>query len=136
MGLKSYFKGGKPSSEKKPAQHGQPEMSEKVLSPPAPSGMSTPYGMMSSRASLAPSTKSTYLDEVKHEIMVNYLFQQQCSRLWVGDASGELEGVLLRKYRGHYLGCPPTLVESVFAAGCASLNVQVRVSSMSRQGQG
>ena len=80
----------------------------------------------SSRASIAPSTRSsTYVDEIKHEVMVNYLHQQQCSHLWVSDNSGELEGVLLRKSRNNYLACPPQLAMSPFAAACAALNCQV-----------
>jgi hypothetical protein len=58
--------------------------------------------------------------------MVNYLYQQQCSHLWVGDGNGESEGVLLRKARNHYLACPPQLANSPLAIACAELNVQVR----------
>ena len=70
------------------------------------------------------------LDELKHEIMVNYLFQQQCSRLWIADGTGEVEGVMLRKSRGNYLACPPALAESVFADSCVQLNVPVSKGSM------
>lgn len=133
MGLKNYFKGGKASGKEQPAA--QPEMSEKTLAPPTPatggltpmSGMSTPrYGMHSSGASIAPSHKSSFMDDIKHEVMVNYLFQQQCARLWVGDGSGEVEGVLLRKFKGSYLACPPSLSNSTFAMACSALNVPVR----------
>jgi hypothetical protein len=65
------------------------------------------------------------MDDIKHEVMVNYLYQQQCSHLWVSDGSGESEGVLLRKARNHYLACPPQLANSPFAIACAELNVQV-----------
>lgn len=68
------------------------------------------------------------LDEIKHEVMVNYLYQQQCSQLWVGDGAGEVEGVLLRKSRGHYMACPPQLGNSEFALACAALNVQVSLN--------
>lgn len=67
------------------------------------------------------------LEELKHEIMVNYLFQQQCARLWIADGTGEVEGVMLRKSRGNYLACPPALADSVFADACVELNVQVRI---------
>lgn len=67
-----------------------------------------------------------FLDDIKHEVMVNYLYQQQCSHLWVSDGSGEVEGVLLRKARGHYMACPPQLNNSAFGLACAALNVQVR----------
>jgi hypothetical protein len=66
-----------------------------------------------------------FLDDIKHEVMVNYLYQQQCSHLWVSDGSGEIEGVVLRKTRGQYMACPPQLGSSPFAAACAALNVQV-----------
>ena len=66
-----------------------------------------------------------FLDEIKHEVMANYLYQQQCSQLWVSDGSGEIEGVLLRKARGHYMACPPQLGSSPFAMACAAMNVQV-----------
>lgn len=65
------------------------------------------------------------MDEIKHEVMVNYLYQQQCSHLWVSDGSGDLEGVLLRKSRNHYMTCPPQLANSPFAIACAALNCQV-----------
>jgi len=135
MGLKNYFKAGKKDEEKKsdaPANE-MSEISEKPLAPPAPafasqthSGLSTPRnGLLSSGASIAPSTRSGFMDDIKHEVMVNYLFQQQCARLWVGDGSGEVEGVLLRKFKGSYLACPPSLSTSTFAMACAALNVPV-----------
>lgn len=73
-----------------------------------------------------------FMDDIKHEVMVNYLYQQQCSQLWVGDASGEVEGVLLRKSRGHYMACPPQLGNSPFALACAALNVQCAMTVNSR----
>lgn len=68
---------------------------------------------------------SMFLDDIKHEVMVNYLYQQQCSNLWLSDGSGEVEGVLLRKVRGEYMACPPQLADSVFAMACTTLNVPV-----------
>ncbi|KPM37879.1 hypothetical protein AK830_g8658 [Neonectria ditissima] len=72
------------------------------------------------------------IDDIKHEVIVNYLYQQQCSQLWVGDDSGELEGVLLRKVRGQYMACPPQLGASPFAIACAALNVQCAMTVNSR----
>ena len=69
--------------------------------------------------------EQTVLDELKHEIMVNYLFQQQCARLWIADGTGEVEGVMLKKSRGNYLACPPALADSSFADSCVELNVVV-----------
>lgn len=96
-----------------------------------PVGRSLRYeaGGASSQSSLVPSMRSVqspYLGDIKHEVLVTYLYQQQCSRLWVSDGSGDIEGVLLRKARNQYLACPPALANSLFAMACADLNVQVR----------
>lgn len=130
MGIKNYFK---PKAAKgQPAPEPVPQMSEK---PPVLAGNSmemsatgTPRNM-SSRASIAPSTRSSYyVDEIKHEVMVNYLHQQQCSHMWVDDMrSGEREGVLLRKSRNNYLACPPDLVHSHLAMAIGQLNCQVSI---------
>lgn len=72
------------------------------------------------------SSRSVFLDEIKHEIMINHIYQQQCSHLWVSDSSGECEGVLLRRSRGRYLACPQTLLNSTLARMCEQLNVPVR----------
>ena len=130
MGLKNYFKANKepattpqilPEKPKLSHQHGDSlEMA------------STPR-MASSRVSLAPSTRSiTFVEEIKHEVMVNYLYQQQCSHLWVSDGSGELEGVLIRKNRNQYMTCPPALANSPLAAACAALNCPVRIKLLCR----
>lgn len=71
------------------------------------------------------SNASSIVDDIKHEVMVNYLYQQQNASLWVSDGSGEIEGVLLRKSRGNYLACPAQLGESQFAISCATMNFQV-----------
>lgn len=69
--------------------------------------------------------RATFLDDIKHEVMVNYLYQQQCSRLWVSDGNGVLEGVVVRKTADHYMSCPPELATSPFALSMAALGVQV-----------
>ena len=134
MGLGSYFKASKPAPS---AAAAPPPQSTVMTEKPGPAVFSqrpsmnalprdSRYG--SSRASLAPSirsNKSSFIDDIKHEVMVNYLYQQQCSHLWVSDSSGDSEGVLLRKARNHYLACPPQLANSVLAMACAELNVQV-----------
>lgn len=140
MGLKNYFKAGKGSD--KSVEHATPEMtqehelSEKPQVSPygsaGGSGYSTPGGRP---GSITPSTKSrpsTYMDEIKHEVMVNYLFQQQCSIMWIGDGSGETEGILMRKQRANYLACPPDLIHSPFAAGIMALNAPCAMTINSR----
>ncbi|KAI9697389.1 MAG: hypothetical protein M1836_004667 [Candelina mexicana] len=137
MGLGSYFKVKKPEAAK-------PQMTEKSAA--AATATATPRQVMdprtpsrtpnvgSSRNSLYASSNhsSAFLDDIKHEVMVNYLYQQQCSRLWVSDGSGELEGVLLRKGRNNYMACPPQLAQSPFAVACAALNCQVAMTVNSR----
>lgn len=136
MGLGSYFKNPSQKAEPKKAV---PRMSISVHPPtgdeknypginnpnvieliPQPAGGKAP-----SIRSTNLSAASMFLDDIKHEVMVNYLFQQQCSMLWVGDGAGESEGVILRKARGRYMACPPSLGHSPFAMACAALNVQV-----------
>lgn len=72
--------------------------------------------------------RATFLDDIKHEVMVNYLYQQQCSRLWVSDGNGVLEGVVVRKTADKYMSCPPELATSAFAQSMAALGVQVSSS--------
>ena len=132
MGLGSYFKAPKPKDKPPATQH---VSSEKAPAPsPSDAGLLQPAPTYTRRnSSSARSTRSTgssvFFDEIKHEVMVNYLYQQQCSHLWVGELAGEVEGVLLRKQRGHYMACPPQLAASPLATSCAALNVQVRSPS-------
>ncbi|KAK4892725.1 hypothetical protein LTR27_008824 [Elasticomyces elasticus] len=133
MGIGSYFK----KADKKDAPNAAPEMveqlqlDEKIPRPYAHNGVS------SSRSSIAPSTRShsrpsSMMDEIKHEVLVNYLFQQQCTAMWIGDGSGEAEGVMLRKTKANYLACPPDLLHSPFAAGVMALNLPYAMTVNSR----
>ncbi|KAK5655991.1 hypothetical protein OQA88_5129 [Cercophora sp. LCS_1] len=147
MGIGSYFKAEKPVSESGRApddgrqQQGRSSTSEKSISlrsthrdhglqPPTP-GFHSRAPSVSGRSTRS-ATSSVFLDDIKHEVMVNYLYQQQCSHLWVSDGSGEIEGVLLRKVRGQYMTCPPQLGNSPFALACAALNVQCAMTVNSR----
>ncbi|TVY20676.1 hypothetical protein LARI1_G001179, partial [Lachnellula arida] len=137
MGLGSYFKAKTPKS---PAPPPPAEISEK---PPASISPHPGYAgelrppisrLSSSRNSISNrSTQSSqFLDDIKHEVMVNYMYQQQCAHLWVSDGSGEIEGVLLRKSKNTYMACPPQLGTSSFAFACAALNVQCAMTVNSR----
>ncbi|KAB5562728.1 glycosyl transferase family group 2-domain-containing protein [Coniochaeta sp. 2T2.1] len=152
MGIGSYFKAGKAEKET-PAPTPSPQppkrsnrgvsspssFSEKApshdgdLHPPTPNFSSRPQSISArSGRSTRSGNSSMFLDDIKHEVMVNYLYQQQCSHLWVADGSGEIEGVLLRKTRGQYMACPPQLGNSPFALACAALNVQCAMTVNSR----
>lgn len=131
MGLGSYFKTKKPEPQaavitEKPTMAMPPPISPELLLPARRLGSSR--NSMSNRS----TQSSTFLDDIKHEVMVNYLYQQQCSQLWVSDGSGEVEGVLLRKSKNVYMTCPPQLGSSPFAAACAALNVQCAMTVNSR----
>lgn len=132
MGIGSYFKAKKPEPpaapvmEEKPASNAHHSYNME-LQPPT-----SRFGSSRNSISNRSTQSSTFLDDIKHEVMVNYLYQQQCSHLWVSDGSGEIEGVLLRKSRNTYMACPPQLGSSAFAAACAALNVQCAMTVNSR----
>ncbi|KAL2134986.1 hypothetical protein VTI74DRAFT_10213 [Chaetomium olivicolor] len=143
MGIGSYFKAEKPPAKPESTPAPQPQNSNarhqqqasvseiaSELHPPTPRYGSRPQSI--SGRSLRSNGSSVFLDDIKHEVMVNYLYQQQCSHLWVSDGSGEIEGVLLRKARGQYMACPPQLGSSPFAMACAALNVQCAMTVNSR----
>jgi len=134
MPFGSYFKPKKPEP---PAQ----SITEKQSSTPSPHAsynmeLQPPRSVLgSSRNSFSgrsnrSTQSSAFLDDIKHEVMVNYLYQQQCSHLWVSDGSGEIEGVLLRKSKNTYMACPPQLGSTPFAAACAALNVRVSFTDL------
>ncbi|KAK8104806.1 glycosyltransferase [Apiospora kogelbergensis] len=151
MGIGSYFKAEKPDKkQKRPATTAAaipppagPSASGGVLEktnnaslgandfelqPPTPNLHSSRNSIRSARS----GASSMFLDDIKHEVMVNYLYQQQCSHLWVSDGSGEVEGVLLRKWKGQYMACPQELGNSPFARACAELNVHCAMTVNSR----
>jgi hypothetical protein len=65
------------------------------------------------------------VDDIKHQVMLNRLYQQQRSQLWIQDLSGQAEGVMLRKERNKYIFSPPSLAKSEFAHAMKLLNIQV-----------
>ncbi|KAI1334657.1 glycosyl transferase family group 2-domain-containing protein [Xylariaceae sp. FL0016] len=153
MGIGSYFKPDRPQAKRKPAAPAAP--AEGLFSEPVVAGSSTmppnDFELQAPTAHFAPSAtggssrnsisgrsnRSTqsnmfFVDDVKHEVMVNYLYQQQCAHLWVADGSGEVEGVVLRKSKGVYMACPPQLVQSPFTLACSVLNVQCAMTVNSR----
>ncbi|KAL2069191.1 hypothetical protein VTL71DRAFT_15529 [Oculimacula yallundae] len=133
MGLGSYFKAKKPEPPtevvmtEKPASSSPHNSFNMELQPPQ-----SRFGSSRNSISNRSTQSSTFLDDIKHEVMVNYLYQQQCSHLWVSDGSGEIEGVLLRKSKNTYMACPPQLGNSAFASSCAALNVQCAMTVNSR----
>nr|POE56370.1 hypothetical protein CFP56_50914 [Quercus suber] len=95
-------------------------------------GNGTPWG--SRPASLYPvgefrNSQAEDLNEIKCDVMVNWLYQQQMERLWT--AGGHDEGVVLKKSRSAYTCCPADIVEEPygFHKAIETLNVRVCIAS-------
>lgn len=142
MGLLSYVKPSKADKKDKKEGHGKLEMSEKpqeMITPAADSstpGSGTPASW-SRPASLYPagdfrSSQHEEINEIKCDVMVNWLYQQQMERLWT--AGGVDEGVVLKKSRGAYTCCPADITEEPygFFKAVETLNVRVRIFARQR----
>ncbi len=68
--------------------------------------------------------------DIKHDVMVNWLYQQQLEKLW-GSCLPH-EGVVLKKARGDFICCPPSLRdhESMLFQQVSLLNVKVSLICM------
>ncbi|KAI1411341.1 glycosyl transferase family group 2-domain-containing protein [Hypoxylon sp. FL1857] len=145
MGLSSYFKAERPGNKKAKATtsskptgglfaegipSGPTDLNDFGLQVP-PAALGSSRNSVSGR-SLRSAHSSIFVDDIKHEVMVNYLYQQQCAHLWVSDGSGDVEGVILRKFKGSYMACPPPLIHSLFTRACSALNVQCAMTVNSR----
>jgi len=88
-----------------------------------------PIGSELNSISPSPSTRAQQedrlIDEIKHQVVLNHIFEAQCSSLLIRDVSTNTEGVMIRKRRNDYLFKPPGLAESKFARAMMMLNVQV-----------
>ncbi|KAF2154980.1 hypothetical protein K461DRAFT_105444 [Myriangium duriaei CBS 260.36] len=52
------------------------------------------------------------LRDIRCDVMVNWLYQQQMEMLWTAGAADE--GVVLKKARGNYTCCPPDIMDEPF----------------------
>ncbi|KAI5778692.1 glycosyl transferase family group 2-domain-containing protein [Geopyxis carbonaria] len=133
MGFTDYFRNKTPQDV--PAVQNEKSPATPQVQLHVPSVAASSSGILSSKS-------SAFIDDIKHEVMVNYLYQQQSAQMWVNPlnrnsshfrtptSSGE--GVLLRKSRGHYMACPPDLITGTFADACTALNVNVAMTVNSR----
>jgi len=69
------------------------------------------------------SGKSGYVEQVRHEIMCNYMWQQQQSNLWIDNREELEQGIMLRRSRGTYVSAPPDLAYSQFAENVSAMNL-------------
>ena len=93
------------------------------------SGSATPF--QSRPASLYPvgdfrNSQADEINEIKCDVMVNWLYQQQMERLWT--AGGRDEGVVLKKGRSTYACCPADIVDEPYGFFKAIETLNVRVS--------
>lgn len=117
MGLVEYFKPkAAPKADAAPVAHGPVEQAPAVIPSSAASFLSD--------ASLR-SKDSKFINDIKYEVVVNYLFQKQCRSMWIEDLSGLKEGVLIRHRGSEYISCPGSLADSELARNMAALRVQV-----------
>lgn len=144
MGFKSYFLPGKAGKNK--TEQGEENLHGMVEMPIAPifpsAGFATPADFPSTylsgantpgKTSSIPSYAAgdfrnatmTDINDIKCDVMVNYLHQHQAERLWT--MHGEEEGVVLKKSRGEYACAPEELMgrETAFVRAIEMLNVRV-----------
>jgi hypothetical protein len=141
LGLKSYFA---PGSQKKDEKKGTqtPANPVEMAETPTISGAATPNFKWGGNSNFTSSPwgsrpASIYpvgdfrngafeeINEIKCDVMVNWLHGQQEERLWTNNESGE--GVVLKKGRGQYTCSPPELMteEAGFFKAVETLNVRV-----------
>ena len=132
MGFKNYLKPGK---KEEPAA---PSESEKTVAAPngppgAPSGPPTAWTTprTSRPGSIYPTgdfrnSTADGLQDIKCDVMVNYLHQQQLELMWTAGSTNE--GVVLKKRRDQFTCCPPDLAnyENEFFDAVRGLNTRVR----------
>lgn len=78
MGFKDYFRAQRPSPDTNPPV----QSNDPFISSPSAVGNALelhPSPIMSGSSSQISGT----VEDIKHEVMVNYLYQQQCGHMWV-----------------------------------------------------
>lgn len=127
MGFMSYFK----TSVKVAAAHPPPTPNNEKFPDALPGTLAPPHSRgnsISPAASSRATQEERLVDEIKHQVVLNHLYQHQCSSLWIRDVSQQIEGVMVRKKRNDYLFKPHGLAESAFAQAMMMLNVQAAMT--------
>jgi membrane glycosyltransferase len=146
MGLLSYVKPAKGVPDEKEGDNaGLPEQEKQQLTgsvplqqihPPPPSQATSSEPSSASRpVSIYPVgelANSPDLNDIKCDVMVNWLYQQQMERLWT--AGGSDEGVVLKKSRSAYACCPEDIIDNPdgFVNSIRALNVRVAITVNTR----
>ena len=132
--FKSYFHPAVKKDGLSAATTTNVELTNSPLSPPTPgySGTGTPRYSGSRPVSIYPAGdfRNSTLDDIidiKCDVMVNWLHQQQLERLWSSGGYGE--GVVLKKSKEAYVACPENMsqVRGELFDAVRRLNVRVSV---------
>lgn len=63
---------------------------------------------------------------VQHEMIVAYLYQQQCSRCWISNMNSVEEGAFMRQSWASFVTSPVLLSQTALAEALVDLNAEVR----------
>lgn len=130
--FKSYFhpagKGGSPGAPSAPIPATSVPLATRT---PGHSGNGSPLQSGSRPASIYPSgdfrnANLESINEIKSDVMVNWLHQQQLEMMYT--AGGRGEGVVLKKFRDSYACCPTELSYERGGLFDAVRKLNVRVS--------
>ena len=148
MGLLSYLKPPKDEPGGLKNDTANPLTTKNTATYSDPAALQVPSSsdgspVLSRPASLYPEDPQDYpveqsidqasdLNDIKCDVMVNWLYQQQMERLWT--TGGEDEGVVLKKSRAVYTCCPPDIIDEPqgFFRNVEALNVRVAMTVNTR----
>jgi hypothetical protein len=120
MGFTNYFMLSKPA--KKLTKTRKPQIIDEVCVSPPNSSRDSSVALSSQYIALS---EAQLAGDIRHQVLLNYLYQRQRSLLWIHDTNGTTEGVMIRKERSNYMYSPLQLARSVFAQQIQVLNAQV-----------
>ncbi|GIZ37748.1 hypothetical protein CKM354_000118400 [Cercospora kikuchii] len=119
MGVWSYFKPGKKVAG------GDVSPADAVNSTPTSTAALDNAESVSGKDSL-------YSNDVQRDIILSYLFQRQCTSMWIQDVAGTNEGVMLKNARNDFLTMPLTLKGSLLQQAVSALNTKAAMTVKSR----
>ncbi|KAL2072785.1 hypothetical protein VTL71DRAFT_12128 [Oculimacula yallundae] len=69
---------------------------------------------------------------IQHEMIVEYLYQQQRSRFWISNFNSMEEGAFMRESWSSYVTAPVLLSESILAQALVDLNAEIVITMKSK----
>lgn len=125
MSLFSYFKISKPQKSQSSKEKAPVAPTPIDNNPPQNGNYSEPSPTASSRQSVYSNNR---LDDIRHQVILNHLWQKQRGLMWIMDNPAQHEGVMVRRDRTEYLCRPPALASSAFGTAMKIMNVSVSVT--------